>query len=650
MTWAGPLPRSLDPLPEESLAGYLLRLSFRLGVPVGQVAARTGLIPGTGTIPIRRMLVLDEAATLAFARATRLKAGEVTALTLGGLAGRYPPAGLSYLGRQRTPGGIFIKETWIMSRFTRYCPQCLAGDPVSPVQRQLGGAWDRRWRLPVVFACPRHQRLLEHDCPACGQPAHLRATHGGKLPSLVPLPAYPAVHPAACRQPQPTGSTARRDQQRPCGHLLSDALSVPKAEPADGLRQVLQFQHHLLRLLDPHGPAVTASGGEPATPAQYFTDLRILACLITASWPAARDLAAPWQASLISPQAGAARRQASAAEGRAQHRQIIYYDVPPPGEAACAALLTLAADILASTSPRSLTQAVGHLAGQAAPAFRRWTRWFLAGDGYCSPALRAAAGPAVGARHVIKEAAAGADPGRLRPPPRPDSRYSIIHVPACLPAAWHAEHFAPLAGLAPEQMLRRAAAVCLARTCTAASYPQLGELLGIPPGSAKNTVKAVHGRLEAAGRQAAFEAAIGALAEMLDTAPTCTDYGRRRHALRGWVISPAGWNQLTVGLPAHRGSHADWGDRKRMLASVWVWTRVTGGEHLFAPAVMADLAAPRSKQPGGRDRLTYIDLRWPHLATATRGHYSELRQRLNDYADQLATDIDSGNASAISDQ
>jgi TniQ len=649
VTACDPLPRSLDPLPEESLAGYLLRLSFRLGVPPGQVAAHAGLIPGTGTLPASRMLALDDATTLAFARAARLDPGEVTALTLAGLAGRYPPAGLTYLGRQRQPGGIFIKETWVLSRSTRYCPQCLAGDPDSPLQQQLGGAWSRLWRLPVVFACPRHQRLLEYSCPACGQPAHLRATHGGGLPSLIPLPAHAAVHPGACRHPHPTGSAARRDRLRPCGHLLSGAQSVSPAEPPDGLGKSLETQEHLLLLLDPHGSAVTASGGELATPAQYFTDLRIIACLITASWPAARDLAAPWQASLISPHAGAARRRASGpAEGRAQHRQIAYCDTPPLEAAACAALLTLAADVLASTSPRSLGQAVGHLAGQAVPAFRRWARWFLAGDGYSSPALRAAAGPAVGARHVIKEAAAGANPARLHPPPRPDSRYNITHVPAYLPAAWHQEHLVPFAGLAPEQMLRRAAAVCLARTCTAASYPQLGELLGIPPGSAKSTVKAVHGRLEAAGRQAEFEAAIGALAGMLDTEAALTDYGSRRQALRGWVISPAEWSQVTAGLPAHSESHADWGDRKRMLASVWVWTRVTGGEHLFAPAVMADPAAPRSQQPGGRDRLTYIDLRWPHLATGARGHYSELRQRLNDYADELAASIDSNHNGFLS--
>jgi hypothetical protein len=469
------------------------------------------------------------------------------------------------------------------------------------------------------------------------------------MPSLIPLPAHPAVHPAACRHPHPTGKTARRDRLCPCGHLLSGAQPVPRAEPRDGLSKAFATQEHLLRLLDPHGPADTASGGAAATPAQYFTDLRILSCLITGAWPAARDLAAPWQASLISPHADAARRRArAAAEGRAQHRQIAYCDIMPLEADAYAALLTLAADVLACTSPRSLSQAVGHLAGQPVPAFRRWARWFLAGDGYCSPALRAAVGPAVGARHVIKEATSGANPSRLRPPPRAESRYSIAHVPAYLPAAWHEEHLAPLAGLAPEQLLRRAAAICLARTCTAARYPRLGELLGIPPGSAKSTVKTVHRRLEAAGQETAFEAAVDTLANMLDTATVRTDYGSRRHALRGWVISPGQWRQLTAGLPAHREARADWGERKRMLASVWVWTRVTGGEHLFVPAVMADFAAPPSQQPGGRGRLTYIDLRWPHLATGTRGHYSELRQRLNDYADELAANIDSNHSGFLS--
>jgi hypothetical protein len=59
---------------------------------------------------------------------------------------------------------------------------------------------------------------------------------------------------------------------------------------------------------------------------------------------------------------------------------------------------------------------------------------------------------------------------------------------------------------------------------------------------------------------------------------------------------------------------------------------------------MTDPAAPCSRRPRGSDRLTCIDLRWPHLATEARGHYSELRQRLSDYAGRLAAQID-GNPS-----
>jgi len=647
------LPRSLDPLPDESLAGFLLRLSFRLGVPAGQIAALGGLVPGRCImIPASRMLFLDDATTCVFAEATRLTPGEVKALTLAGLAGRYPPLGLSYLGRERKPGGLFIKENWVLSRSTRYCPQCLAGDPASPVQQRFGGAWNKLWRLPAVFACLAHQRLLEDTCPACGQPVHLRATHGGQV-SVIPLPAHAAQHPAACRNPLPAGPCARngRRQLRPCGHLLTQSGPVPPADPPDWLGHMLRFQQHLLRLLDPHGPAATTSAGEPASPGQYVNDLRVLACLIIASWPAARDLACPWQATLISQHAEEVRRQIDATRGtRRPDWQISFYDTPPAGPAACAALLTLAGDILAGATPGSLGQILSHLTDPAVISailfLQRWVKWFLAGDGYCSPAFRAAAGPAVGARHVIAQTTARSSPRYLRPPPRPDARYTITHIPAYLPDEWYGQHIARFAGLAPQQMLRRAAAVRLARTCTPASYPRLGELLGIPALAAKEATSNVRHRLQAAGQLAEFDAAIDALASMLDSATTRIDYGRRRHALRNWVISPSRWSQLISGLPASSDPRTDWGDRKRMLASAWVWVRITGGERLFAPAVMADPAAPRNQRPGGRDRLLYINLRWPDLTAGTRGHYLPLRQRLDAYAGQIAAGIDNNPSTA----
>ncbi|MEU4235669.1 TniQ family protein, partial [Nonomuraea sp. NPDC026600] len=48
---------------------------------------------------------------------------------------------------------------------SRYCPQCLTeGD----------GRWALRWRLTWSIACTRHQVLLAHACPACGQWPHRR--------------------------------------------------------------------------------------------------------------------------------------------------------------------------------------------------------------------------------------------------------------------------------------------------------------------------------------------------------------------------------------------------------------------------------------------------------------------------------------------
>lgn len=72
-----------------------------------------------------------------------------------------------------------------------YCPQCLAGDG-SPIQDQHGGAWRKTWRLPIVFACAVHRRLLEHLCPSCGQPAMSAA-------SLIPCSRVGGLHPVQCR-------------------------------------------------------------------------------------------------------------------------------------------------------------------------------------------------------------------------------------------------------------------------------------------------------------------------------------------------------------------------------------------------------------------------------------------------------------------
>ncbi|MGR8007515.1 TniQ family protein [Streptomyces hypolithicus] len=70
-----PLPRSLQPLPDESLPGFLLRLTHRLDLTPHQVARRVGLITPDdphAKVPASHLLMIQSARLDAFAEATRM--------------------------------------------------------------------------------------------------------------------------------------------------------------------------------------------------------------------------------------------------------------------------------------------------------------------------------------------------------------------------------------------------------------------------------------------------------------------------------------------------------------------------------------------------------------------------------------------------
>jgi TniQ len=266
-----PLGRSLVPLDGESLPGFLLRLSFRLNLAPAELAAVTGLTAAgnTGSPHTATLTAVPEAARRDFARMTRLTDSQVTGLGLAAWRERYPlPAGALHRAR-RLP----IDAWSLLAPATRYCPECLAGDG-SPVQESFGGPWLKAWHLPVVFACPVHQRLLEHLCPECGQAVHA-GPGSSRAFTLLPAARAAGLHPAQCRAVAVPG----RGSVRPacCGARLDHAGDRRRASPG-----MLALQGKVLGLLAPDGPTSTVSVGMQASPGRATSPT----CAHSACWPA----------------------------------------------------------------------------------------------------------------------------------------------------------------------------------------------------------------------------------------------------------------------------------------------------------------------------------------------------------------------------
>jgi TniQ len=625
------LGRSLVPIPGESLPGFLLRLSFRLNLPPARLAELTGLAAGrhsTSRLPAVLLAGIPEPGRHIFARMTRLSDGQVTGLGLAAWQERYPLPAWMPGKRRRLP-----MDRWsLFAPATRYCPECLAGDG-SAIQESFGGPWLKDWHLPVVFACPVHQRLLEHRCPECGQAVHAGP---GDRPAfaLLPMMGLAGLHPVQCRTDL-TPARAARSLPACCGARLDHA--GPRQQASAG---VLALQGKILRLLDPDGPASTVSAGTPARPGSYFADLRALGLLACSTWPAARHLSPSEETAAAIDQHVASLRQQEA-ERRAGSPASLSRTAPPPLDAAVSAGLAHIADrILAGTPDEARWQLRPLLPPGIREAGRTsWARWVTQSATPCSEGLRTAYEP------LLWRYTRSGGPQDRRNALLRTHRWGPENVPALIPEDWYARHFTPLPGVSPK-LARRTAALRLVQIIAGGSLAEAAEFLGISSGYGPwrrggARVYSAVGLARSTARQQpdplSFETGLRSLTrELSNPGMPLVNYQRRRQALETWSIGEDTWPSLAArrSLMARPES----GDRKRQIASVYIWVRVTSGEPPFAPRPIQAAQPPQVQEDWRRS----WDGIWRRLLHSShpRSHYTRFRAELDAFAATLAKTID----------
>jgi hypothetical protein len=313
---------------------------------------------------------------------------------------------------------------------------------------------------------------------------------------------------------------------------------------------------------------------------------------------------------------------------------------PPPADAAASAGLAYIADRVLGGSTGDVREFLRQFLPPSPRKANRtyWGVRVLRSEIPCSEGMQAACDP-------IPRNFTRPPRGRRNAVLRPE-RWEPENIPAFLPADWYARHFTPIAGVNP-MFIRRTAALRLVQMAAGGSLGEAAGFLGIASTDTTWENKAriysgagfVHTGASRQPDPRSFETALISLARELDSPATpLINYQRRRHALQTWCIDGDTWDQLIGRLPPVPGPHQpELGDRKRQIASIYVWAQVTSGEHYFAPRPI-EAAQPHEIQEDWKGRWNNI----LHLIRRDRPspHYTNLRTKLDTLAASLAASID----------
>lgn len=563
------MPRSLATHPDESLAGYLLNLSYRLRVAPAQVAGDVGLLPGDDSrsprIPAGYSERLPRSTAEAMSVSCRLSTAETRDLTLERWDGHLLDHNDSDAGHAGRPA-----RPWLAHARTGACPSCLprSAGPVDGTGEPVYATWRLRWRTPWSFACTRHGVLLVDRCSTCDTPLGLSQALAAQAPrsGLIPSMSTVGLHPAACR------ARVLAEHQRDSGPASLAACGAridrqPLGPPADG--RVMAAQEHLDGVFS--GTVTATSLGAVVSPGQYLRDLRLVAFALQAVGPEDWPLEPPAD-TVQAVRRAADERQRSSANPRREAGRWRMWAEPPAEKALLAAVLTTAVHVLDAedaTAARPLLRPLVTAAEQAET--RLWMRVRAAG----SPSRRLAhlTSPGFGGLISVNkmiQAGAVVAPG-----------VTGRHVPQmALPEV--DELVAPLAPTTSPRDRRRATSLALVRLIEDCGLPEAAGSLGIVPlHRATSSVARLGKELRAADKDDDFRSALVGVVSGLRA--DGTDWTARRAAMSRTSLSDEDWEALLSDLGRLHPRSAVNTPLRRTAWDLLLWTRVVSGDMFLSP-------------------------------------------------------------------
>ncbi|MFD0279510.1 hypothetical protein ACFVHB_37235 [Kitasatospora sp. NPDC127111] len=289
---------------------------------------------------------------------------------------------------------------------------------------------------------------------------------------------------------------------------------------------------------------------------------------VAAAWPQARHLV---DSDLLD--AMNAYFERSNNEPRSGGQPVFSRDRAPEDAVVCGTLISVADALLSADNPQQRIVGLFDAAFRTSHSRQRYARVFAHHEQSCSERLREIIHSLIRTFPTF-----GAAPWLYNPGFEPQ------HIPAFLEQDWYDRYIRPADIPINDRLLRRSAAIQLVRCSAKCTDREAAELLGIPPDKVPTGID--DDRFSTGSRDAPmeFRAAVVELGGHLrDTASQLVDYQRRRDALKDWALPQETWQELTALLPETPGKQPVLDDRKRQIASIYVWTCVTGREHIFAP-------------------------------------------------------------------